>query len=93
MNEMVEHYSQARCRYGLLLDGVDPDPLHHQRIEIPLIILLVIEHLFHCLVCPCCSTSTCAPLLADLEASRYLSRISGLVCLLGSSFPLRFSKF
>jgi len=53
---------------------------------------VVIEHRLHRLVCPCCSTSTCAPLPADVEASRYGPRLSALVGLLGSAFPLSFSK-
>ena len=52
----------------------------------------VIEHRLHRLVCPCCSTSTCATLPADVEASQYGPRLSALVGLLGSVFPLSFSK-
>ena len=46
----------------------------------------------HRLVCTCCSTSTCATLPADGEASQYGPRLSALVGLLGSAFPLSFSK-
>jgi hypothetical protein len=66
--------------------------LRHQVIEIPPITPLVIEHRLHRLVCPCCSTSTCATLPVDVEASRYGPRLSALVGLLGSAFPLSFSK-
>jgi hypothetical protein len=61
-------------------------------IEIPPIKPVVIEHRLHRLVCPCCSTSTCATLPADVEATRYGPRLSALVGLLGSAFPLSFSK-
>jgi transposase len=61
-------------------------------IEIPPITPLVIEHRLHRLVCPCCSTNTCATLPVDVEASQYGPRLSGLVGLLGSVFPLSFSK-
>jgi hypothetical protein len=71
VNEVVEHHPQACRRCGQLLEGVDPEPLRHQVIEIPPIPPVVIEHRLHRLVCPCCSTSTCAPLPADVEASRY----------------------
>jgi hypothetical protein len=64
----------------------------HQAIEIPPITPLVIEYRQHRLVCPCCSASTCALLPADAEASRYGSRLSALVGLVGSAFPLSFSK-
>jgi hypothetical protein len=48
----------------------------------------VIERRLHRLVCPCCcSTSTCAPLPAQVEPTRYGPRRSALVGLLGSAFP------
>jgi transposase len=53
---------------------------------------VVIEHRLHRLLCPCCSTSTCATMPADVEAARYGPRLSALVDLLGSAFPLSFSK-
>ena len=84
VDEVVEHHPNACHRCGTLLQGVgeDPDPLLHR----------VIEHRLHRLVCPCCSTSTCATLPADIEASHYGPRLSALVGLLGSAFPLSFSK-
>ena len=92
MDEVVEHHPDACRRCGTLLQGEDPEPLRHQVIEIPPITPLVIEHRLHHLVCPCCSTSTCTSLPADVEASRYGPRLSALVGLLGSAFPLSFSK-
>ena len=61
-------------------------------IEIPPIAPVVIEHLLHRLVCPCCSTSTCTTLPAAVEASHDGPRLSALVGLLGSVFRLSFSK-
>jgi transposase len=92
VDAVVEHHPDACRRCGSLLEGEDPDPLRHQVIEIPPITPLVIEHRLHRLVCPCCSTSTCAPLPAEVEASHYGPRLSALVGLLGSAFPLSFSK-
>jgi len=92
VDEVVEHHPDACRRCGTLLEGEDPEPLRHQVIEIPPITPLVIEHRLHRLVCPCCSTSTCATLPADVEASHYGPRLSALVGLLGSAFPLSFSK-
>ena len=92
VNEVMEHHPDACRRCGTLLHGEDPDPLRHQVIEIPPITPLVIEHRLHRLICPCCSTSTCATLPADVEASPYGPRLSALVGLLGSVFPLSFSK-
>jgi transposase len=92
VDEVVEHHPDACRRCGTLLQGEDPAPLRHQVIEIPPITPLVIEHRLHRLVCPCCSTSTCASLPAGVEASHYGPRLSALVGLLGSAFPLSFSK-
>jgi hypothetical protein len=52
----------------------------------------VIEHRLQRLVCPCCSTSTCATLPFDVEPSRYGPRLSALVGLLGSAFPYSFGE-
>jgi transposase len=92
VDEVVEHHPEACRRCGTLLQGEDPAPLRHQVIEIPPIKPVVIEHRLHRLVCPCCSTSTCATLPADVEATRYGPKLSALVGLLGSAFPLSFSK-
>jgi len=88
---MVEHHPEPCRRCGTLLQEEDPAPVRHQVIEIPPITPLVIEHRLHRLVCPC-STSTCATLPADVEASSYGPRLSALAGLLGSAFPLSFSK-
>jgi transposase len=92
VDAVVEHHPDACRRCGTLLRGEDPAPLRHQVIEIPPITPQVIEHRLHRLVCPCCSTSTCATLAADVEASHYGPRLSALVGLLGSAFPLSFCK-
>ena len=92
VDEVMDHHPDACRRCGTLLEGEDSDPLRHQVIEIPPITPVVIEHRLHRLVCPCCSTSTCATLPADVEASPYGPRLSSLVGLLGSVFPLSFSK-
>ena len=92
VDEVVEHHPDACRRCGQLLRGDDPEPLRHQVIEIPPITPVVLEHRLHRLVCPCCSTSTCAERPADVEPSRYGPRLSALVGLLGSAFPLSFSK-
>jgi transposase len=92
VDEVVEHHPDACRRCGTLLRGEDPAPHRHQVIEIPPITPLVIEHRLHRLVCPCCSTSTCATLPPDVEPSRYGPRLSSLVGLLGSAFPLSFGR-
>jgi hypothetical protein len=92
VNEMAEHHPDACRRCNSLLEGEYPVPLHHQVIEITAITPLVIEHRLHRLVRPCRSTSTCVTLTAEEEASHYRLRLSALLGLLGSAFPLRFSK-
>jgi hypothetical protein len=89
---VLAHHQDACRRCGTLLAGEDPDPLRHQLLEICPITLLVIEHRLHRLVCPCCPTSTCTTLPPDVEASHYGSRLSAFVALMGSAFPLSFSK-
>ncbi|MFM9103681.1 MAG: IS66 family transposase, partial [Cyanobium sp.] len=92
VDDMVEHHPDACRQCGTLLQGEDPNPLRHQVIEIPPIEPVVIEHRLHRLICSCCSTSTCASLPCDVEASHYGPRLSALVGVLSSSFPLSFSK-
>ena len=92
VDEVVDHHPDACRRCGTLLAGEDPDALRHQVIEIPPITPVVIEHRLHRLVCPCCSTSTCAPLPADVEVSRYGPRLSSLIALLSAAFPLSISR-
>jgi hypothetical protein len=92
VDEVVEHHPDACRRSGTLLRGEDPAPHGHQVIEMPPITPLVIEHRLHRLVCPCCSTSTCAELPTDVEPSRYSPLLSALVVLLSSTFPLSFGR-
>jgi hypothetical protein len=65
------------------------DPLCHQVIEIPPTMPVVIEQWMHRLVYPCCSTSTCAPLPADVDVSCYGPRLSSLIALPTSSIRHR----
>jgi hypothetical protein len=51
-----------------------------------------VEHRLHRLLCPRCSTSTCAELPQGVETSHYGPRLSSLVGLLGSAFPLSIGK-
>ena len=92
VDEVVEHHPDSCRDCGMLLRGDDPNPVRHQVLEIPPITLKVLEHRLHRLACPCCSTTTCATLPPDVERSRYGSRLSGLVGLLGSAFPLSVRK-
>ena len=92
VDEVVEHHPGACLPCGILLQGEDPEPLRHQVNEIPPITPLVIENRLHRLVCPCCSTSTCAELPTDVEPSRYGPCLSTVVVLLSRSFSLSFGR-
>ena len=77
VDAVMDHHPDACRRCGTLLDGEDPDPLRHQVIEIPPITPVVIEHRLRRLVCPYCSTSTCATLpLAFLSFKLGLSPLA-----------------
>jgi hypothetical protein len=91
-DQVMEHHPLHCRRCGTHLRGEDPEPLRHQVIEIPPITPLVIEHRLHRLICPCCGTSTCADLPVDVEPSRYGPRLSALVGMLSSAFPLSFGR-
>jgi transposase len=92
VGEVVDHHPEDCRRCGTLLRGDDPEPLRHQVIDIPPITPLVIEHRLHRLICPCCGTSNCAELPEEVEPSRYGPRLSALVGLLSSAFPLSFGR-
>ncbi|MFN9622039.1 MAG: DUF6444 domain-containing protein [Cyanobacteriota bacterium] len=90
--ESHDHLPDTCRRCGNPLSGVDPAPHRHQVIDIPPIQAEVIEHRLHRLLCPRCSTSTCAELPQGVESSHYGPRLSSLVGLLGSAFPLSIGK-
>jgi transposase len=79
VDEVVVHQPDACRRCGMLLQGEDPAPLRHQVIEIPPITPVVIEHRLRHLVGGCGS-------------DQLWPKLSALVGLLGSAFPLSFSK-
>jgi len=87
-----DHVPDTCRRCGNPLSGVDPAPHRHQVIDIPSIQAEVIEHRLHRLLCPRCSTSTCAELPKGVETSHYGPRLSSLVGLLGSAFQLSIGK-
>jgi len=89
---VIHHHPNHCRRCGTGLSGDDPEPLRHQVWEIPPITLEVIEHQLHRLSCPRCGTSTCAELPPGVETSGYGLRLSGLVGMLGASYPLSIRK-
>jgi hypothetical protein len=84
--EVVPLIPQACRRCGESLTGTDAEPLRRQVWEIPEIKPLVTEYQLHRLVCPCCSTSTCADLPAGVPQSQAGPRLVALTALLMGCF-------
>ncbi len=74
--ESHDHLPDTCRPCGHPLSGVDPAPHRHQVIDIPPIQAEVIEHRLHRLLCPRCSTSTCAELPWGVESNHYGPRLS-----------------
>lgn len=75
------------CRQcGTALAGEDAAPLRHQVWELPVIKPIVTEYQRHRLICPCCSTSTCAPLPPGVPTGQSGPRLIALVALLMAYF-------
>lgn len=76
-----------RCRRcGERLAGLDPEALRHQVWEIPEIKPRVTEYQLHRLICPCCSTSTCAELPSGVPHTQAGPRLVALTALLMGCF-------
>lgn len=79
----VEHLKPDACRRcGGKLSGNDPEPLRHQVWELPEIKPLVTEYQQHRLTCPCCSTTTCAPLPVGVPQGQSGPRLTAALSLL-----------
>ncbi len=83
----MEHHPHACCHCGQFLQEADPDRLRHQVVEIP----PLTEHRLPRLLCPCCSTSTCATLPADVEVSHSDPGLCS-VGALGLCIPIEFRQ-
>lgn len=73
-------------RCGNVLAGTDPEPIRHQVWEIPEIKPQVIEYQRHRLTCPCCGTSTCAPLPEGVPSGQSGPRLVAFTGLLMGHF-------
>jgi transposase len=77
------------CRHcGLTLRGEDPEPLRHQVIDLPVAKADVTEYQLHRLACPCCGTTTCAPLPAGVPAGHSAPRLQATTALLTGGYRL-----
>lgn len=79
----------SNCRgCGHPLQGVDPQPLRHQVLELPVLRPLVTEYQLHRLSCPQCGLQTCATLPAGVPQGGYGPRFQAVVSLLTGHYRL-----
>jgi transposase len=74
-------------RCGQPLDGTDPAPLRHQVAELPVVVPEVVEYQLHRLTCPCCHTSTCGTLPAEVKG-HFGPRLEATLALLAGQYHL-----
>jgi transposase len=72
-------------RCGKPLTGSDPDPLRHQVAELPVVVPDVVEYQLHRLTCPCCHTSTCGTLPAEVRG-HFGPRLEATLALLAGQY-------
>jgi transposase len=76
------------CRHcGEPLTGNDPAPIRHQVAEIPVVVPDVVEYQLHRLICPCCHTSTCGTLPAEVKGN-FGPRLEATLALLAGQYRL-----
>lgn len=79
----------SACRgCGQALDGVDPQPLWHQVVELPVIKPHVVEYQLHRLACPGCGACTCATLPAGVPRAGQGPRLQAFASLLVGAYRL-----
>jgi transposase len=74
-------------RCGQPLTGNDPNPLRHQVAELPVVVPDVVEYQLHRLTCPCCHTSTCGTLPAEVKG-HFGPRLEATLALLAGRYRL-----
>lgn len=83
--ERIENYYPRRCHHcGEVLSGEDPSPYRVQKLDVPKIIPIVVEHRFHQLGCECCGSLTRGWDKDVVNSPRYGERLTGLVGWLSS---------
>ncbi|MEM9090813.1 MAG: DUF6444 domain-containing protein [Cyanobacteria bacterium P01_F01_bin.53] len=83
--ERIENYYPRRCHHcGKGLSGEDPTPYRVQKVDVPKIVPIVVEHRFHQLGCECCGSLTRGWDDGVVNSPRYGERLTGLVGWLSS---------
>lgn len=78
--ERIENYYPKEChRCGSALTGEDPEAQWVQKVELPKIEPVVVEHRFHQLECECCGALTRGWDEEIINSSAYGERLSALV--------------
>jgi transposase len=75
-------------RCGRALHGDDPEPRRHQVIDLPEPKPDVTEYQLHRLACPCCGTTTCAPLPAGVPTGQSGPCLQATTALLTGAYRL-----
>jgi transposase len=74
-------------RCGQPLTGNDANPLRHQVAELPVVVPDVVEYQLHRLTCPCCQTSTCGTLPAEVKG-HFGPRLEATLALLAGQYRM-----
>jgi transposase len=75
-----------RCGDGL--EGMDPDPLRHQIIEVPKVVGTVDEYQLHALFCPKCGIFTRALLPPGVPTGNFGPRLQAMVSLCSGAYRM-----
>ena len=84
--EIIEHYPENCKCCGEKLKGIDLNPYRHQIVEIPPIVLEIVEHRLYERVCENCGQKTRAVLPAEVGRSGYGERVVALVSLMSGMY-------
>jgi transposase len=74
-------------RCGQPLTGNDPNPLRHQVAELPIVVPDVVEYQLHRLNCPCCHSTTCGSLPAEVKG-HFGPRLEATLALLAGRYRM-----
>ena len=88
VNEVVSCLPTHCRRCGQQVQGVDPEPLRHQVVEVPPITPHVTEYQLHRLQCPRCGIATCGQLPRGVPRSGYGPRLASIVALCSGAYRL-----
>jgi hypothetical protein len=75
---VIDHHPDHCASCGASLSGASEgaEPWRHQIVDIPPVTPIVVEHLLHQLICPCCQSATRAVLPSGVESSGGLAFFS-----------------